>query len=88
MRGLAQSSTGTGRHNILQEALQSVQIISGKIKEDFELNNIHHLAGILPPTVASDTNKVNQTEFKTKVEIEHMYNIKQNMQKQILSLNS
>jgi len=45
-------------HLTAQEKLHSNFIISGKIKSDAELNNIHYLAGILPPTVTPDTNTI------------------------------
>ena len=38
--------------------MHSCYILAGKIKEDAELNNIHYLAGILPPTVTPDTHTI------------------------------
>ena len=51
MRILAQSEKNVTIHNIAPEALNSCYIVSGMIKKDSELNNVHHMVGILPPTV-------------------------------------
>ena len=51
MRILAQSDKNVFMHNTAQESLNSCYIVSGMIKKDNELNNVHHMVGLLPPTV-------------------------------------
>ena len=55
MRILAQSNKGIGLHYTSTEAINSCYIISGKLQDDKELNNISHLAGLMPETVISDS---------------------------------
>ena len=59
MRIMASGTLGVNLKNTLEELLPASYIVSGKIEADSELNNIHHLAGLLPPTVKPDTYTTN-----------------------------
>ena len=51
MRNIAQTEKGTGLHCSADEALITAQIISRKISKGSDLNNIHYMAGLLPPSI-------------------------------------
>ena len=51
MRNIVQTEKGTGLHCSADEALITAQIISGKIKKGSDLNNIHYMVGLLPPSI-------------------------------------
>lgn len=88
MRIMATSEKGVSPKNTTEEALQASYIVSGKIQADSELNNIHHLAGLLPPTVGQDTHTVNQIETLSRIDLDQLKFMRTSMTKQLFSLNT
>lgn len=43
---------GTGAHLTVGDSLNTLYILSGNIKKDSDLNNVHYLAGLTPPGIA------------------------------------
>lgn len=51
MRIIASQQKNVAAHNIFEEQLNSIKIVSGVLSKPGELNNVHHLVGLMPPIV-------------------------------------
>lgn len=49
MRTAMCEDKGTGSHLTINDSLNTLYILSGNIKKDSDLNNVHYLAGLTPP---------------------------------------
>ena len=88
MRTIGSSETGSGMQYVAQEAMHSSYILARKIKEDTELNNIHYLAGILPPTVRADTHTIKLKDSFSRIDKSHISRIQLALRKQLFGFNT
>ena len=81
MRILGSSTAGINTHLVVDEGLHSCYIIGGKLTQDSELNNIHHLASLMPPSVAKDTHDVNNMNHHSRIDDRQVFNMRSSLKK-------
>lgn len=88
MRILASSSTGISTHLVVEEGLHSCYIIGGKLTQDSELNNIHHLANLMPPSVTKDTHDVTAMNHHSRIDEMQIANVRIALRKQLMNCST
>lgn len=66
--------------NIAKDAMHLSYIISGKLEKPTELNNVFHLAGLLPESDSSQVTTKLQTEFN-RIDVLQIKGLRLNLKK-------
>ena len=85
---MASSPTGCGTHYTTQESLQALQVISGKIKKESDLNNIHWLAGVVPPGAWVESHKTRFVDTHARIDSNQLKATRISLRKSVYSLNT